>query len=54
MRLNPLYGWNQMSSAARAIRIIAGVAIAAFGFWTLSPLFKRSLPEFYKEIAGQK
>jgi len=39
MRLNPFFGWSQMSSAARALRIVIGVAVAVFAFWTLSPLF---------------
>src|SRR5690348_1049578 len=39
MRLNPFFGWSQMSSAARALRIVIGVSVAAFAVWTLSPLF---------------
>jgi hypothetical protein len=39
MRLNPFYGWSQMSVAARALRVGAAVIVAAFAIWTLSPLF---------------
>jgi hypothetical protein len=39
MRLNPFFGWNQMSSAARALRVMIGIGVAAFAIWTLSPLF---------------